>query len=205
MLILASASPRRRQLLQQLGLEFEVRPQSCRETSQARDPADYVMDVAWQKARAAQSQAGPEDLILAADTAVCLGNQILGKPADQQDACRMLELLSGRTHQVRTGLCLLRSGQSWRCQQQTAVTFYPLSPQLIRWYVSTGEPMDKAGAYGIQGKGALLVEKIEGDFYNVVGLPLAPLARMLQQASHPVFHPLNPLNQLDPAGDWEAF
>lgn len=182
MLILASASPRRRQLLRQLGLEFEVRPQSCREASQARDPADYVLDIALQKARAAQAQAGPEDLILAADTAVCLDDRILGKPADARDACRMLALLSGKTHRVCTGLCLLKGGQSWQCRQQTAVTFYPLSPRLIDWYVSTGEPLDKAGAYGIQGKGALLVEKIEGDFYNVVGLPLAPLARMLSRA-----------------------
>lgn len=204
MLILASASPRRRQLLQQLGLEFEVRPQSCRETSRAQNPADYVLEIALQKARAAQAQARPEDLILAADTAVCLGDRVLGKPADAQDARRMLALLSGRTHLVRTGLCLLKGGQSWRCQRHTAVTFRPLSAGLIDWYVSTGEPLDKAGAYGIQGKGALLVEKIEGDFYNVVGLPLAPLAQMLRQAGLPVFGPSDPPEPLDPAGEREA-
>lgn len=187
MLILASASPRRRQLLEQLGVEFEVRPQNGRESSQLQNPADYVADIAWQKAKAAQAQAGPEALILAADTIVCLGDHIFGKPEDEQDARRMLTQLSGKTHQVRTGLCLLRGEQSWCQQCKTDVTFYPLSPQQISWYLSTGEPMDKAGAYGIQGKGALLVEKIEGDFYTVVGLPLAPLARMLQQAGLPVF------------------
>lgn len=182
MLILASASPRRRQLLQTLGLEFEVRPQPCQEQSQSRNPADYVMDIALQKAQSARAQAGPEDWILAADTAVCLEGQILGKPADQEEARRMLTLLSGKIHQARTGLCLLRGEKVWRWQERTDVEFYPLSQRLIRWYISTGEPMDKAGAYGAQGLGALLVKGIQGDFYNVMGLPLASLARTLQQA-----------------------
>ena len=168
MLILASASPRRRQLLQMLGLEFEARPQPCREQSQSRDPADYVTDIALQKAQSAQAQAGPEDWILAADTAVCLDGKILGKPTDPEDARRMLTLLSGQ--------------RIWRWQERTDVEFYPLSQQLICWYISTGEPMDKAGAYGAQGLGALLVKGVQGDFYNVMGLPLASLVRVLQQA-----------------------
>ena len=146
MLILASASPRRRQLLQMLGLEFEARPQPCREQSQSRDPADYVTDIALQKAQSAQAQAGPEDWILAADTAVCLDGKILGKPTDPEDARRMLTLLSGKIHQVHTGLCLLRGQRIWRWQERTDVEFYPLSQQLICWYISTGEPMDKAWA-----------------------------------------------------------
>ncbi len=182
MLILASASPRRRQLLQMLGLEFEARPQLYREQSQSRDPADYVTDIALQKAQSAQAQAGPEDWILAADTAVCLDGQILGKPTDLEDARRMLALLSGKIHQVHTGLCLLRGQRIWRWQERTDVEFYPLSQQLICWYISTGEPMDKAGAYGAQGLGALLVKGVQGDFYNVMGLPLASLVRVLQQA-----------------------
>lgn len=182
MLILASASPRRRQLLQMLGLSFEARPQPCREQSQSRDPAAYVTEIALQKAQSARAQAGPEDWILAADTAVCLDGRILGKPADEEDARRILTLLSGKTHQVHTGLCLLRGEQTWRWQEQTDVEFYPLSPELIRWYLSTGEPMDKAGAYGAQGLGALLVKGIRGDFYNVMGLPLASLVRVLRQA-----------------------
>lgn len=181
MLILASASPRRRQLLQMLGLEFETRPQPCQEQSQSRDPADYVTDIALQKARSARAQAGPEDWILAADTAVFLDGQILGKPADQEDARRTLTLLSGKTHQVRTGLCLIHGQKVRSWQERTDVTFYPLSPKTVEWYLSTGEPMDKAGAYGIQGLGALLVRGIEGDFYNVMGLPLASLARVLRQ------------------------
>lgn len=131
MLILASASPRRRQLLQMLGLEFEARPQLCREQSQSRDPADYVTDIALQKAQSAQAQAGPEDWILAADTAVCLDGQILGKPTDLEDARRMLALLGGKIHQVHTGLCLLRGQRIWRWQERTDVEFYPLSQQLI--------------------------------------------------------------------------
>ena len=182
MLILASASPRRRQLLQMLGLEFEARPQLCREQSQSRDPADYVTDIALQKAQSAQAQAGPEDWILAADTAVCLDGQILGKPTDLEDARRMLALLGGKIHQVHTGLCLLRGQRIWRWQERTDVEFYPLSQQLICWYISTGEPMDKAGAYGAQGLGALLVKGVQGDFYNVMGLPMASLVRVLQQA-----------------------
>ena len=168
MLILASASPRRQALLQGLGLSFETRPQHCAEHSAAKDPADFVVEVALQKAESARRQATPADTVLAADTVVCLDGQILGKPQDEADARRMLSSLSGRTHQVCTGIALWQGGQMRTHCEQTLVTFYDLEPWL-----------DKAGAYGIQGKGALLVRQIQGDFYNVIGLPLAPLMRML--------------------------
>ncbi len=183
MLILASASPRRRQLLASLGLEFEARPQDCAEHSTAPDPADYVVEIAMQKALSAQRGADARDLILAADTVVCLGGQILGKPRDEAEARSMLRRLSGATHRVCTGMALLQGERRLTHCEQTDVTFYALSEQMIDWYVSTGEPLDKAGAYGIQGKGALLVRRVEGDFYNVIGLPVAPLVRLLQQFS----------------------
>ena len=179
MLILASASPRRQALLQGLGLSFETRPQHCAEHSAAKEPADFVVEVALQKAESARRQATPADTVLAADTVVCLDGQILGKPQDEADARRMLSSLSGRTHQVCTGIALWQGGQMRTHCEQTLVTFYDLEPWLVDWYIATGEPLDKAGAYGIQGKGALLVRQIQGDFYNVIGLPLAPLMRML--------------------------
>lgn len=185
MLILASASPRRRQLLRGLGLSFDVRPQNCREASAAVLPQDYVTDIALQKARSALEGAGQGDVVLAADTVVCLGNTILGKPGTQERARSMLEMLSGRTHKVCTGMVLMDHSRYLTHWEETAVTFYPLSQDMIDWYIFTGEPMDKAGAYGIQGKGALLVRRVEGDFYNVVGLPLAPLARLLSQMGLP--------------------
>lgn len=183
MLILASASPRRRQLLASLGLEFEVRPQDCPEHSDAADPAEYVTDIARQKAASAKRSAKAGDLILAADTVVCLKGRILGKPRDEEEARAMLAALSGATHRVCTGMVLLQGDRCLTHCEQTDVTFYELSGRMIDWYVSTGEPLDKAGAYGIQGKGALLVRGIAGDFYNVIGLPVAPLARMLDQFS----------------------
>lgn len=181
MLILASASPRRQELLGTLGLPFVVRPQNCPEHSDAQDPAQYVVEIALQKAKAAAAGAQPGDIVLGADTIVCLEGAILGKPRDGQDAARMLQALSGKTHGVYTGLALLRDGQALTHCQHTRVTFYPLTPAQIDWYVSTGEPLDKAGAYGIQGLGGLLVQEISGDYYNVIGLPIAPLARLLGQ------------------------
>lgn len=183
MLILASASPRRRQLLQSLGLEFEVRPQNCAERSTAADPVDYVREIALQKAKSAQRTAGPDDIVLAADTVVHLNGENLGKPRDAKEARAMLRALSGATHLVCTGMVLLQGGRCTFHCERTEVTIYELSDRMIDWYVDTGEPLDKAGAYGIQGKGALLVRGIAGDFYNVMGLPVAPLVRMLRQFS----------------------
>ena len=185
MLILASASPRRRQLLQGLGLSFDVRPQNCEEVSDAALPQDYVTQIALQKACSALKGAGEGDVVLAADTVVCLENTILGKPGTLAQARQMLEQLSSRTHKVCTGLVLMSHSRTLTHWEETAVTFYPLSREMIDWYLSTGEPMDKAGSYGIQGKGALLVQRVEGDFYNVVGLPLAPLARLFSEMGLP--------------------
>ncbi len=128
---------------------------------------------------AALAEAGPEDAVIAADTVVYLDGLLLGKPRDPAEAAAMLSRLSGRTHTVCTGVAVAFRGGTRTLCQQTRVTFYDLSRGLIDWYVSTGEPMDKAGAYGIQGYGALLVEGIEGDYCNVVGLPVCRLGRML--------------------------
>ena len=134
--------------------------------------------LARRKARAALACA-PGRLIVAADTLVAVDGTALGKPKSREEACAMLRRLSGRTHQVYTGVCVLRGEKCLSFTQCTQVTFYPLSEEEIRRYADTGEPMDKAGAYGIQGRGALLAEKIDGDYFNVVGLPVARLARAL--------------------------
>ncbi|MCD7928497.1 MAG: Maf family protein, partial [Oscillospiraceae bacterium] len=136
---------------------------------------------AARKAPAAALQAGGEALIIAADTVVCLDGAILGKPADGEDAFRMLSALSGVCHQVYTGVTVRQGGRIFTRHQETGVRFRPLSPEDIRHYIAAGECMDKAGAYGIQGLGALLIEGIQGDYYNVVGLPIACLSGMLAQ------------------------
>ena len=178
--VLASASPRRRELLSLAGIPFEIHVPHVEEH----------MDPAWSAAEAARALArqkaedvsakSPAACVIAADTIVEIDGILLGKPLDADDAARMLRLLSGREHRVVTGVCL-RFGQSERVfSQETLVRFYPLGEAEIDAYVRTGEPMDKAGAYGIQGKGALLVEGITGDYFNVVGLPIAKLTRELQ-------------------------
>jgi len=182
-IILASASPRRAELLRTLGVPFEVVVADGAEPAMeaADDVAAWVEAAARAKA-AAVAVIHPEALIVAADTIVVWDGEILGKPQDEREAAAMLRRLSGRTHQVYTGLCVWRGGQAQTSHVVTQVTFRPLSAALIDAYVATGEPMDKAGAYGIQGKGALLVEKIDGCYFNVVGLPLVRLAEMLEAA-----------------------
>ena len=184
MLYLASASPRRRELLALAGYSFAVMPADADETVPAGVvPRDAAALLAGRKADAAARL--PEflargDVILAADTVVDLGGQILGKPKDENDARRMLAALSGKRHAVHTGFCVL-AGEKRVCGvESTQVEFYPLSAAEIDRYVRTGEPMDKAGAYGIQGKGALLVRRIAGDYCTVVGLPLARVDRVLR-------------------------
>lgn len=180
-LILASASPRRKELLSRLGLTFAVCPADIDEAIlPGEDPACYPLRVAMKKALAAA--AGREnDLVIGADTAVIVDDDILGKPAHHDDAREMLRRLSGREHIVVSGLGLVdtASGRSLSAVEQTIVYFHPLSEAEIDAYVATGEPLDKAGAYGIQGCGSLLVRKIEGDYFNVVGLPLGKLYRLL--------------------------
>lgn len=182
-MILASGSPRRRELLEHMGIpQFEILvPNADESLTPGLSPAQQVEQLSARKAQAAALQAGGEALIIAADTVVCLDGIILGKPADREDAFRMLSALSGVCHQVYTGVTVRQGGQVLTRHQETGVRFRPLSPEEIRHYIATGECMDKAGAYGIQGFGALLIEGIQGDYYNVVGLPIVRLAEMLAQ------------------------
>ncbi len=179
--ILASKSPRRRELLQQIGLtEFEIRPAQGEETRDpALSPAQLVEQLSLQKAHEVAALCSPEDTILAADTIVVLDDVILGKPADAEDARRMLTALSGRQHQVLSGVTVQRGGTVLTAHEVTQVFFRPMTQEEINWYISTGEPMDKAGAYGIQGLAARFIPRIEGDYSNVVGLPLCLLTRLL--------------------------
>lgn len=178
-LILASRSPRRRELLGRMGLEFTVvTPQIDEDAFTAPDPAALVSLLSREKAMAVAGTC-PEALVIAADTVVVLDGAVLGKPRDQAEAQEMLAALSGRSHAVYTGVTVCRGGRAVTGAERTEVTFRALTPEEIRRYVATGEPMDKAGAYGIQGLGSLLVEGIRGDYFNVVGLPVCRLGRML--------------------------
>ncbi len=186
-LVLASQSPRRRELLVQLGIALEVRPAHADESVLPGEaPRAYVLRVAREKARAV-----PGDVVLAADTAVVLGGEVLGKPQDAQDARRMLRALSGMVHEVLTGVCVRRSPPAVAVELDavvaTRVRFARLSPGEIDWYVGTGEPLDKAGAYAIQGSGGAFVVSVEGSVSNVVGLPLAETADLLRRAGFPLF------------------
>ena len=177
--ILASASPRRKALLEQAGYRFEIIPSTCEETvPQGLSAKDTVEGLAYQKALDVYSL-HPDAYILGADTVVCFDGKILGKPHDAADAARMLKMLSGQTHEVRTGFALLGKGVEFVSSEAAMVTFFHLSDAQIQNYIATGEPMDKAGAYGIQGKGAVLVRSVLGDYFNVVGLPIATVARAL--------------------------
>ena len=182
-IILASQSPRRRQLLEQMGITgFVVCPAQGEEDMGAHLPPDRLSEaLALAKAREVAAQAGPEDMIIAADTIVTLDHQVLGKPHSREEAVAMLETLSGRHHVVYTGLAVLRGGETVSDHEGTEVRFRPLSREEIEAYVATGEPMDKAGAYGIQGRGALLVEGIVGDYFNVMGLPVCKLGQILNR------------------------
>ena len=179
-IILASASPRRRELMGLYGVPFTIRAADIDETMDpGKPPFDEVARVSRCKALAVSRE--PEDVVVAADTIVVCQGEVLGKPRDKEDAARMLRLLSGSTHQVMTGCTVLQGSRAETFTQVTQLHFRPLSEKEIHRYIATGEPMDKAGAYGIQGKGALLVEGIRGDFFNVMGLPLLRLSRMLEQ------------------------
>ena len=179
-LILASQSPRRRELLGLLKLPFTVRVADIDETmNPALPPQEEVARVSLAKARAVERD--PEDIVIAADTIVVLGDRVLGKPADEAQAEEMLTALSGRAHQVMTGVTVLRGDRALTATEITDIHFRKLSNREIRRYIATGEPMDKAGSYGIQGGAALFAEKIHGDYYNVVGLPVCRLLRMLRE------------------------
>ncbi len=198
MLVLASASPRRRQLLSQAGFTFDVRPAHIPEDPRpGEDPMIYVTRLAREKAQAVFDQisaAGASHAVnvapaaidiqqlavLGADTTVTLDGQILGKPEDEEDAARILRLLSGRSHRVITGVALVTSEAVEVAAEVTAVQFLTLSDEEIAAYIATGEPMDKAGAYGIQGLAAKWIPRVEGCYFNVMGLPLALVATMLE-------------------------
>ena len=181
-LILASASPRRREILSSMGYEFQVVPSGVDEIVYPhRTPEETAEDLARQKAEDIAKRF-PEDLVLGADTIVVLDGQVLGKPTDTEDAVRMLQELSGREHQVITGVALVGGGEEHCFSVTTKVWMMDAPDDMISAYVSSGEPMDKAGSYGIQGKGAMLVEKIEGDYFNVVGLPIQKIARVLAES-----------------------
>ncbi len=179
MLILASNSPRRREILSQLGLEFEVEPSRFEEKGEGLTARETVLAFARGKAEDVFSR-HPNDVVLGADTVVCLGGNILGKPEDEADAARMLRLLSGRMHEVFTGVCVLSSGFCGEEVVATKVFFHPLEEDLIAAYVKSGLPLDKAGAYGIQ-DGFPLVEHIEGSYTNVVGLPEETVRALLSR------------------------
>lgn len=177
--ILASSSPRRLQLLQQIGIEAEVRPAAFDELSTGKMVDEVVLANAVGKCQAVCAACGDKVPVIAADTVVVLDNQILGKPKDAADAVRMLTELSGRTHKVLTGVAVSFDGRQLAEVCDTEVIFRTLTAAEIADYVATGEPLDKAGAYGIQGRGAVFVEKINGCYNNVVGLPLTRLHLML--------------------------
>ena len=169
--ILASASPRRKELLELAGLEFKIQPSTIEEVITKERPEEVVLELAGQKARDVWEQT--QGRVIGADTIVTYEGRILGKPVDEEDAVRMLTLLSGKVHQVYTGVSVIYKGKETAFFEKTEVEFYPLREEKILKYVQTKEPMDKAGAYGIQGKGALFVKGICGDYYNVVGFPIA--------------------------------
>lgn len=195
-IILASASPRRRELLTQIGLEFTVIPAKGEEVITSRMPSDVVMELAAAKASEvyeshcmqpaqAQMEKTEDRLVIGADTIVAYQGTILGKPSDEEDARRILNLLSGHTHEVYTGVSLIYQKGEEKQQicfyEKTRVTMYPITPEEITDYIRSGEPMDKAGAYGIQGLAARFVKRIDGDYNNVVGLPAGSLYQKMRE------------------------
>ena len=182
-IILASQSPRRKELLERMGIRsFTVMDSGVDEhEEEPLPPEEVVCRLSERKAEAVAQRAPAGGVVIAADTVVSLDGAILGKPADKLEAFRMLSTLSGVRHQVYTGVTVMRDGEKQIEHETTDVTFRELSEEEIEHYLATGEPMDKAGAYGIQGYGALLVERIEGDYYNVMGLPVCRLGQMLRR------------------------
>ena len=179
-IVLASSSPRRRHMLELLGLDFVVAVPDVDETPQPGEgPSAYVDRVARMKAEAVVAE--PDWLVVAADTTVDVDGEILGKPLDRDDARRMLRRLSGRVHQVHTGVVVRRHGTTTSAVALTEVELVPLSASAVEWYVATGEPFDKAGAYALQGAGAALVTRVSGSVSNVVGLPLTLLVDLARR------------------------
>ncbi len=177
-IVLASGSPRRKELLEQLGFALEIRPSDIDESVlPGEDPHTYVRRLATEKAKAS---ARPGDLVIAADTTVAVDGQIIGKPDDREHARTILEMLSGRTHDVYTGFAVAHESRLYSEVVTTQVTFSALTAFEIEWYLETGEPFDKAGAYGLQGKGGAFVKSVSGSVTNVIGLPVSELLVALQ-------------------------
>ena len=182
-IVLASGSPRRQELLNRIGItDFDIRvPQTDEHYPAGLTPAQIVEYISREKADAAAKLCTPEEIVITADTMVFLDQQRLGKPKDEADALRMLTDLAGRRHTVCTGVTLRQGQRSLTRAQSTDVYFRPAGREELMAYIRGGEPMDKAGAYGVQGLGALLVERLDGDFFNVMGLAVRRLSRMLQR------------------------
>ncbi len=184
-IILASASPRRRELLTQIGLKFEIIPSRREESMKGNRPSQVVMGLAMDKAADIFHQVGgaekPDVLVIGADTIVALGNVILGKPKNAEDALNMLQFLQGKTHQVYTGVCMMTADKTQVFYEKTDVSMYPANEAQLKDYICTGEPMDKAGSYAIQGRGSVFIREIHGDYNNVVGLPVAQIWQRLMR------------------------
>lgn len=183
-LILASASPRRKELLAKIGLPFEIIPAKGEEAITKESPAEVVMELSRQKAEEVAEKQGEDCIIIGADTIVAKGETIMGKPKDRADAFGMLQSISDDCHQVYTGVTIIRTGkqeESITFAEKTDVYLYPLSEKEIEDYIAGGDPMDKAGAYGIQGDFAIHVKGIQGDYYNVVGLPIGRVYQELKK------------------------
>ena len=182
-IVLASGSPRRQELLRRIGVtEFDIRvPDTAEPYPAGLSPQETVAYISREKSDAAAALCTPEELIITADTMVFLDDARLGKPADEADALRMLTALQGRSHTVCTGVTVRRGSEILTESASTDVYFRPAAEAELWGYIRTGEPMDKAGAYGVQGLGALLVERLDGDFFNVMGLPVLRLSRMLER------------------------
>ena len=185
-IILASASPRRKELLEQVGIDCRVVPSMVEERITTSVPQEVVMELSRQKCEEVAGRIKESGIVLGADTIVAVHGKVLGKPEDEQDAVRMLRELQGNTHQVFTGVTIIwRSEEEILCKEtffeKTDVTFYPMNEEEIIGYVRTKEPMDKAGAYGIQGRAAAFIPKIKGDYNNVVGLPISHLYNELKK------------------------
>lgn len=179
--VLASQSPRRAELLKYITPEFEILPSDCDETVPDGVPADEVPQILAVRKALHVRELRPDALVIGCDTVVIIDGVILGKPHDAQDAKRMLRLLSGRTHTVVSGVCICLGSKTLSFTQNTLVSFYDMSDEEIDSYVQECSPLDKAGAYGIQDRGGLFVKHIDGDFYNIVGLPIARLSREIKK------------------------
>ncbi len=181
MLVLASASPRRRELITLIDKNVKIHPSEVDETLPDGFPAEASPEFLAVKKAKSVAEVYPDDTVIGSDTSVIVEGEILGKPRDREDAKRMLTLLSGKTHKVITGCAIFKKGKSISFSEVTEVEFYPLSDTEIETYLDTNEPFDKAGAYGIQDFGSLLIKGINGDYFNVVGLPVSRLSRVLKK------------------------